>query len=228
MAEKVTAALFTVTGEAAGEVTLAPEVFGVEPNVPVMHQVVSAQRAAARSGSANTKTHSDVRGGGRKPWRQKGLGRARHGSIRSPQWRGGGVVFGPHPRDYSQRTPRKMKRLALRSALSARAAEGNIKVIEEFDWTEPKTGRAAELLVAIGAGGKALVVLGAGDAMAARSMRNLPEVNTLVAGQLNTYDVLWADTVIFTKETVGLASGRETFDVADDDFVREDGEGDES
>jgi large subunit ribosomal protein L4 len=228
VADKLTAPLFDSAGESAGELPLDPEVFGIEPNVPVMHQVVTAQRAAARSGSANTKTRSEVRGGGRKPWRQKGLGRARHGSIRSPQWRGGGVVFGPRPRDYSQRTPRKMKRLALRSALSARAAEGNVKVIETFDWSEPKTARAVEVLAAMGASGKTLVVLGAGDGTAERSMRNLPRVNTLAAGQLNTYDVLWADTVVFTKETVSLASGRAAFDVADDDFVREDGEGDES
>ena len=228
MADKVTAALFDSAGAAAGEVALDPEVFAIEPNVAVMHQVVTAQRAAARSGSASTKTRSEVRGGGRKPWRQKGLGRARHGSIRSPQWRGGGVVFGPHPRDYSQRTPRKMKRLALRSALSVRAAEGNIKVIEAFDWSEPKTARAVEVLEAMGVTGKVLVVLGAGDGTVVRSMRNLPQVNTLAAGQLNTYDVLWAETVVFTSETVGMASGRAAFEVADDDFVREDTEGDDS
>ena len=123
MADKVIAAVYTSAGVRAGEMTLDPAVFGIEPNVAVMHQVVTAQLAAARAGTADTKTRGEVRGGGKKPWRQKGLGRARQGSIRAPQFRGGGVVFGPHPRDYTQRTPKKMKRLALRSALSDRAAE---------------------------------------------------------------------------------------------------------
>jgi len=123
VADAPMAQTFSSAGEHTGEQALDPDIFGIEPNQAVMHQVVTAQRAAARSGTANTKTRAEVRGGGRKPWRQKGLGRARHGSIRSPQWRGGGVVFGPKPRSYAQRTPKKMKRLALISALSARAAE---------------------------------------------------------------------------------------------------------
>ena len=118
MAEKLTAELYSADGKVQGTIDLNPDIFGIEPNVPVMHQVVTAQLAAARAGSHSTKTRSEVRGGGRKPWRQKGLGRARHGSIRSPQWAGGGVAHGPKPRDYSQRTPKKMKRLALRSALN--------------------------------------------------------------------------------------------------------------
>ena len=147
MADRPTAELYTADGKQAGEVELNPEIFGIEPNTAVMHQVVSAQLAAARAGTHSTKTRAQVRGGGTKPWRQKGLGRARHGSIRSPQWIGGGVAHGPKPRDYSQRTPKKMKRLALRSALSARAADGRIKVVEDFDvWTEPKTKNAVSLL----------------------------------------------------------------------------------
>lgn len=225
MADKVTAALYTSAGEAAGEVVLDPAVFGIEPNVAVMHQVVTAQLAAARSGTADTKTRGEVRGGGRKPWRQKGLGRARQGSIRAPQFRGGGAVFGPHPRSYRQRTPKKMRRLALRSALSARAAEGQVKVVESFDWAEPKTKQAVALLAAMGVSGKALVVLGKGDEVVARSLANLPQVVLTETGRLATYDVLWADTLIFTRETVGAAGGPARFEVAGDDFVREEGVG---
>jgi large subunit ribosomal protein L4 len=220
--------VFTSAGSAAGETALDPEIFGIEPNVPVMHQVVTAQLAAARSGSANTKTRREVRGGGRKPWRQKGLGRARHGSIRSPQWRGGGVVFGPRPRDYGQRTPKKMKRLALRSALSARAAEEQIKVIDAFEWTEPKTKQAVALLEAAPIGPKALFVVGRSDVAAARSFRNLPQVGVITVDQINTYDVLWADTVVFTADTLQALSGGTSYEVADDDFVREDDEGSQS
>ena len=195
MAE-INAPLFSADGSQKGEVSLDASVFGIEPNIPVMHQVVTAQMAGARSGSASTKTRAEVRGGGRKPWRQKGLGRARHGSIRSPQWTGGGVAFGPKPRDYSQRTPKKMKKLALRGALSA-------------------------LLEAIDAGRKILVVLGAGDRVAELSFRNLPNVLTCEPGHLTTYDVLWAETLVFTSETLGSVTGLEKFDVADDDFVKE-------
>lgn len=227
MADARSAKVFTSAGAAAGEVTLDPAVFGVEPNVAVMHQVVTAQLAAARSGTARTKTRAEVRGGGAKPWRQKGLGRARHGSIRSPQWRGGGVVFGPVPRDYSQRTPKKMRRLALRSALSARAADGQVAVIDGFDWSEPKTKQAVALLEAAGIDGKALFVLARSDVNAARSLRNLPQIRVITVDQLNTYDVLWSDTVVFTSDTLA-AVGSTSYDVADDDFVREDDEGSES
>ena len=225
MADKVTAALYTSAGEAIGEVALDPAVFGNEPNVAVKHQVVTAQLAAARSGTADTKTRGEVRGGGKKPWRQKGLGRARQGSTRSPQWRGGGIVFGPHPRSYRQRTPKKMRRLALRSALSARAAEGQVKVVESFDWAEPKTKQAVALLKAMEVSGKTLVVLGKGDEVAARSLGNLPQVVLTETNRLATYDVLWADTLIFTRETVGMAGGPARFEVAEGDFVREEGDG---
>ena len=220
MAE-INAPLFSADGSQKGEVSLDASVFGIEPNIPVMHQVVTAQMAGARSGSASTKTRAEVRGGGRKPWRQKGLGRARHGSIRSPQWTGGGVAFGPKPRDYSQRTPKKMKKLALRGALSARASESEVKVIDAFDWAGPKTKHALSLLEAIDAGRKILVVLGAGDRVAELSFRNLPNVLTCEPGHLTTYDVLWAETLVFTSETLGSVTGLEKFDVADDDFVKE-------
>ncbi|MGH8935461.1 MAG: 50S ribosomal protein L4 [Acidimicrobiia bacterium] len=220
MAEKVQATLFSAEGEAKGEVALEAHVFGIEPNRPVMHQVVTAQLAAARSGTASTKTRSEVRGGGRKPWRQKGLGRARHGSIRSPIWSGGGVVFGPHPRDFGHRTPKKMKRLALRSALSARASEGRIKVVERFAWTTPRTKRATELLETIQAVGKVLVVVGSGDSVAERSFRNLEHVLVSRPDQLITYDVLWADNIVFTQDTLA-ALGTAGYDVSEEDFVRE-------
>ena len=227
MADTPTAKVYSDAGAETGEMALDPAVFGIEPNEAVMHQVVTAQLAAARSGTASTKTRSEVRGGGRKPWRQKGLGRARHGSIRSPQWRGGGVTFGPKPRSYAQRTPRKMKRLALRSALSVRAAADAVKVVESFGWDTPKTKDAVALVEAIGVEGKVLFVLGVGDVNTERSVRNLPWANAVAPGQLNTYDVLWADTVIFSGDAVSMAGAAAGFDPSDGDFVRED-EGGES
>ena len=218
---KLTAPLFDAAGKAKGEVTLESAVFGIEPNVPVMHQVVTAQLAAARAGTHNTKTRAEVRGGGRKPWRQKGLGRARHGSSRSPIWSGGGVAHGPKPRDYSQRTPKKMKRLALRSALSTRAAAGQVRVVDQFDWAEPKTKRAVGLLDAIDAGPKVLLVLGAGDGTARRSFRNLAGVVVNESGQVNTYDVIWADSVVFTSEALGRVMGQGDYSVGDEDFVKD-------
>jgi len=221
LADAPTALVYDAAGSQTGEMKLEPAFFGIEPNVAVMHQVVTAQLAALRSGSAKTKTRAEVRGGGRKPWRQKGLGRARQGSIRSPQWRGGGVVHGPQPRDYSQRTPKKMRRLALYSALSTRAAEGQVKVVDRIDWEHPKTKSAVALLAGMGADGKVAFVLSPSDRVAARSVRNLPNAIVIGPGQLNTYDILWADTVVFTAETVGMV-GASSFEVADDDFVRDD------
>ena len=205
MADRLTAELFTANGEQTGEVDLNPDIFGIEPNAAVMHQVVTAQLAAARAGTHSTKTRAEVRGGGRKPWRQKGLGRARHGSIRSPQWAGGGVAHGPKPRDYSQRTPKKMKRLALRSALSARAADARIKVVEDFDvWAEPKTKNAIALLEAMGITGKVLLLAEDHERTAIKSFRNIEGVIASNLGQANTYDVLWAETVIMSKGTLDL------------------------
>jgi len=188
-----------------------------------MHQVVTAQLAARRAGTHSTKTRGEVRGGGAKPWRQKGLGRARQGSIRSPQFIGGGVAHGPKPRDYSQRTPKKMKRLALRSALSARVAEGNVKVVETFDWAEPKTKQALAFLDALDAGRKVLLVLGRSDRIPERSFRNLRGVAIVEPGQLTTYDVLWADTLVFTTDTIGSVGGQATYDVTEVDFVEDAG-----
>lgn len=205
MAETLTADLYGADGTKQGTVDLNPDVFGITPNRAVMHQVVTAQLAAARAGTASTKTRAEVRGGGRKPWRQKGLGRARHGSIRAPQWAGGGVAHGPKPRDYSQRTPKKMRRLALRGALSDRAATGKIKVVETFDvWDAPKTKQAVALLDAMGIEGKVLLLAENHERVAIKSFRNLPAVIASNVGQANTYDVLWADTIIMSRGTLDL------------------------
>jgi len=220
----VKAPLYTSDGTSKGDIKLDAEVFGIEPNLAVLHQVITAQLAAKRSGTSSTKTRAEVRGGGRKPWRQKGLGRARQGSIRAPHWVGGGVAHGPKPRDYTQRTPKKMKRLALRSALSARAAEEAVMVIEDIDWSTPKTKQAITLLEAIGAGGKSLVVLGKLDGTAGRSFRNLPDVHLCEPGHLTPYDVLWADQVIFTSHTVGSVGRSSSYEVSDSDFVKDEGE----
>ena len=219
----VKARLFTSDGTSKGDIKLDADVFGIEPNLDVLHQVITAQLAARRSGTSSTKTRAEVRGGGRKPWRQKGLGRARQGSIRAPHWVGGGVAHGPKPRDYTQRTPKKMKRLALRSALSARASEEAVMVIEDIDWSTPKTKHAVTLLEAIGAGGKSLVVLGKLDGTAGRSFRNLPDVHLCEPGHLTPYDVLWADQVIFTSHTVGSVGRASSYEVSDSDFVKDDG-----
>lgn len=219
----IKAPLFKSDGATSGEIKLDAEVFGIEPNLDVLHQVVTAQLAAARGGNAATKTRGQVRGGGRKPWRQKGLGRARHGSTRSPSWVGGGVAHGPQPRDYTQRTPKKMKRLALRSALSARAAEAAIKVVDDIDWSSPKTKQAVQLLKAMDASGKTLVVLHQLDGSAAKSFRNLAEVRMVESGHLTAYDVLWSDQVVFTSHTVGSVGRTSKYEVSDSDFVKEDG-----
>lgn len=220
---EIKAPLFSRDGAEKGEVTLDAELFGIEPNVHVIHQVVTAQLAGRRRGTHSTKTRAEVRGGGRKPWRQKGLGRARHGSIRSPQWVGGGIAHGPKPRDYSQRTPKKMKRLALRSALSARASESAIKVVEDFGWDAPKTKSAAALLASIGVDGKVLVVLDKRDVNAQLAFRNIPSVRLAEAGHVTTYDVMWAEDLVFSASTVASLSNPAGFEVSDTDFVKEEG-----
>ena len=196
-------------GSSAGTVELDDAVFGLEPNVPVMHQVVVAQLAAARAGTQSTKTRSEARGGGAKPWAQKGTGRARAGSSRSPIWRGGGVALGPKPRKYTQKTPKKMVNLALRSALSDRAAEGKVLVVDSWGWDEPKTKDAKAALAALKTEGRVLVVLADGDAVAARSFRNLPEVQLIRARELNAYDVLVNDCVVFTQATLPSSAAAE-------------------
>ncbi|WP_020379229.1 50S ribosomal protein L4 [Candidatus Microthrix parvicella] len=187
------------SGSPSGSVELDDTLFGVEPNVAVMHQVVTAQLAARRKGTASTKTRAEVRGGGRKPWRQKGTGNARQGSIRAPHWRGGGVAHGPKPRSYAQRTPKKMKRLALASALSDRLADNRLLVLDGWGLDVPNTKSAKAALAALGAEGRILVVLGPDDGTAGRSLRNLPEVTLTDAGQVTTYDVLVSDYVIYTR-----------------------------
>jgi large subunit ribosomal protein L4 len=190
------------TGKKAGSVELDELYFGIEPNVAVMSQVVTAQLAARRAGTQSTKTRSEARGGGAKPWAQKGTGRARAGSSRSPIWRGGGVALGPKPRKYTQKTPKKMVRLALRSALSDRAAEGKVLVVDAWGWDAPKTKDAKAALAALGATGRVLVVLTDGDAVAARSFRNLPEVQVINSRELNAYDVLVNDCIVFTQDNL--------------------------
>ncbi len=189
-------------GAKAGTVTLDEATFGIEPNVPVMHQVVTAQLAARRSGTQSTKTRAEVRGGGAKPWKQKGTGRARAGSSRGPIWIGGGVAHGPKPRSYAQRTPKKMIRLALRSALSDRASEDQVIVIDEWAFDAPSTKGAVAALAALGAEGRVLVVLSRDDVFAAKSFRNLQHVHVVEVGELNTYDVLVSDFVVFTQATL--------------------------
>ncbi|MXW99494.1 MAG: 50S ribosomal protein L4 [Acidimicrobiaceae bacterium] len=207
----------TPNGRKVGEIVLDDSIFDVEPNIGVMHQVVTAQLAARRAGTHSTKGRAEVAGGGSKPWRQKGTGRARHGSIRSPQWRGGGAAHGPKPRDYRQRTPKKMKRLALASALSDRARSGSVIVVDRWRFDGPRTRDAVAALDAIGATGKVLVVLGDDDSDAQKSFRNLPPVHCLHYRELNTYDVLNSDVVVFTSDTVpgGRHAGGQGRDAAE-------------
>lgn len=189
-------------GAKSGTIELDENIFGIEPNVAVMHQVVNAQLAAKRSGTHSTKTRAEVRGGGAKPWKQKGTGRARAGSSRIPHWRGGGIALGPKPRDYSQRTPKKMKRLALRSALSDRAQSNSVYVVDAWDFETPSTKAAKTALEAIGTEGKVLVVTDAQDANTEKSFRNLSNVNVLSSDQLNVFDILVSDSIVFTKDNL--------------------------
>jgi large subunit ribosomal protein L4 len=190
----------TPEGTTSGSVDLPGEVFDVQVNVPLIHQVVVAQLAAARQGTHSTKTRGEVRGGGRKPYRQKGTGRARQGSIRAPQFVGGGVVHGPQPRDYSQRTPKKMKAAALRGALSDRARGGKVHVVSQFvSGDAPSTKGALAVLLAIASSRHVLVVAERTDAQTWKSLRNVDTVHLIAPGQLNTYDVLVSDDVVFTQ-----------------------------
>jgi large subunit ribosomal protein L4 len=196
----------TPDGKGGAQVELPEEIFGAKVNIPLMHQVVVAQEAAARQGTHATKTRGMVRGGGKKPYRQKGTGRARQGSLRAPQYAGGGTVHGPVPRSYAQRTPKKMKAAALRGALSDRAGHGRLAVVSAFvEGDEPSTSQALTVLrTAVGAVGArlsrpVLVVVSAAEDLARRSLRNVPRVRVLDSGQLNTYDVLACDHVVFTQ-----------------------------
>ena len=200
MADDRNVDVIDLKGKKAGSVVLPGSIFDVPTNIPRMHQVVVAQLAAARQGTHATKTRGDVAGGGKKPFRQKGTGNARQGSIRAPHFTGGGVVHGPQPRDYDQRTPKKMKQGALRSALSDRARADRIHVVTAlFEGEKPSTKAALAALRAIVEDRQALVVLERGNELTALSLRNVPEVHVLWADQLNTYDVLDADDIVFTQ-----------------------------
>jgi large subunit ribosomal protein L4 len=196
----VTIDVLDADGQVAGTALLPEELFGAQTNIPLIHQVVVAQLAAARQGTHDTKTRGEVSGGGKKPYKQKGTGRARQGSIRAPQFTGGGTVHGPTPRDYVQRTPKKMKVAALRGALSDRARHGRVHVVSGLvDGDVPATKAAAQALARISERRNLLVVVERDDELTWRSVRNLPEVHALVPDQLNTYDVLCADDVVFTR-----------------------------
>jgi large subunit ribosomal protein L4 len=206
MSEVTTVSVVTPSGQGGADVELPGEIFGAKVNIPLIHQVVVAQEAAARQGTHATKTRGEVRGGGKKPYRQKGTGRARQGSLRAPQYAGGGTAHGPVPRSYEQRTPKKMKAAALRGALSDRASHGRLAVVSAFvENGEPSTAGALTVLrTAIGEAGArlqrpVLVVLAAGDEVTRKSLRNIPRVQVLDSGQLNTYDVLACDHVVFTQ-----------------------------
>jgi large subunit ribosomal protein L4 len=205
----------TVAGTKAGTIELPEDLFGIVPNLAVLHQVVTAQLAHRRAGSHSTKTRAEVSGGGAKPWRQKGTGRARHGSIRAPQWRGGGIAHGPKPRTYAQRTPKKMVRLALCSALSDRAAEKRIKVIDTWDIDEPKTTRALEVLETLGLRPpgerppRVLLVLDRSEHAVWKSFRNLgARVQIVLPDELNAYDVIVNDWLVFSRTTLDAAVTR--------------------
>jgi large subunit ribosomal protein L4 len=210
-AKALKATVIDGSGSSSGSVDLPETLFGGDVNVPVMHQVVTAQLAAARSGTAHTKTRSEVRGGGTKPWRQKGTGRARHGSIRSPIWVGGGTVFGPRKnRNYTLRVNKKMRKIALRSALSDKASNGRVWVLDGF--SEAKTKAAAACLAAAEIDGKVLVVLDPNDEGATtvdRAFRNLDAVAFSLVGAVSTYDVLVADHLVFTRSAYDRFAGSE-------------------
>jgi large subunit ribosomal protein L4 len=196
-------------------IELSDDIFGIEPNSAVMHQVVTAQLAGKRAGTHSTKTRAEVRGGGAKPWRQKGTGRARQGSIRSPHWRGGGVAHGPKPRDYSQRTPKKMVKLALRSALSDRASDGKLMVVDEWGIDAPRTKDGLKLLEALGFREKGeraprvLLVLFRTEEVVWKSLRNLGErVQIVLPEEINTYDVLVNDWLVFSKSSLDTVVAR--------------------
>jgi large subunit ribosomal protein L4 len=212
-----------ISGTTAGTVELPDELFGIVPNLAVLHQVVTAQLAHRRSGTSSTKTRAEVAGGGAKPWRQKGTGRARQGSIRSPQWRGGGIAHGPKPRDYSQRTPKKMVRLALRSALSDRADSKRIKVIDAWGIDEPKTARAVEVLDDLGLRPKGerlpriLLVLDRSEHAVWKSFRNLGDhVQIVLPEELNAHDVILNDWIVFSRATLESAVARYSPSAPDD------------
>ncbi|TRM11170.1 50S ribosomal protein L4 [Lentibacillus cibarius] len=198
-------ALLKQDGSQAGDVNLNDAVFGIEPNTHVLHEAVVMQRASMRQGTHKVKNRSEVRGGGSKPWRQKGTGRARQGSIRSPQWVGGGTVFGPTPRSYSYKLPKKVRRLALRSALSSKVKEDNLCVLDNITIDAPKTKEVKNMLAALDADTKALIVTEEEDVNIARSANNLPNVHVLTVKEVNVLDLLQHDKLIITKDAAEKA-----------------------
>ncbi|MGI6225163.1 MAG: 50S ribosomal protein L4 [Peptococcales bacterium] len=194
-------ALYNKEGSQIGEIQLSDEIFGIEPNESVVHEAVVMQQASLRRGTSSTKSRGEVRGGGRKPWRQKGTGRARVGTIRSPLWRGGAIIFGPKPRDYNYSIPKKKRRLALKSVLSAKVLDGELIVVDEINLEQPKTKEMVKILNALNAE-KALVVTAELDETVSKSARNIPGVMPLFVSALNVYDLLTHDKLILTKEAV--------------------------
>ena len=194
--------VYNILGEQVGEMELKDTVFGIEVNEHVLYEVVKNQLANRRQGTQSAKTRAEVRGGGRKPWRQKGTGRARQGSIRAPHWVGGGVAFAPKPRDYSYKVPKKVKRLAIKSALSSKVLNDEMIVLEELKLEEPKTKEMAKILANIKASKKALIVMDEKDINVIKSAKNIPNVQTALVNTLNVYDILKFDTFIITKDAV--------------------------
>lgn len=195
-------ALFNVSGAEVGEIELADSVFGIEPNKYVLHDAVVMQQASLRQGTHKVKGRSEVRGGGRKPWKQKGTGRARQGSIRAPQWKGGGVVFGPTPRSYAYKLPKKVRRLAIRSALSSKVIDKDIIVLDQLTMAQPKTKEFMNILQNLKVDRKALIVAASFDEQVVLSTRNIPGVKFVAADGINVLDVLGYDKLIITKEAV--------------------------
>jgi len=192
----------TAAGKDSGNMQLAASGFGVQPNVPLIHPVVNAQFAHRRAGTQSTKTRSEVSGGGTKPFKQKGTGGARQGSTRAPHYSGGAVALGPKPRKYGQRTPKKMIKLALASALSDRVNEGRVVVVDDWSFSAPSTKSALAALKALGVSGSVLVVVGANDSNVEKSFRNLHDAQVITQAELNAYDVLCNEWVVFTKSTL--------------------------
>lgn len=198
-------ALYNQTGSQVGDVELSEAVFGIEPNTHVLHETVLMQQASLRQGTHAVKNRSEVRGGGRKPWRQKGTGRARQGSIRSPQWVGGGTVFGPTPRSYSYKLPKKVRRLALKSALSSKVVENNLFVLESITVDAPKTKEIVKVLEGLNVNEKALIVTAETDVNVVRSANNIPGIKVLTVSEVNVLDLLTHDKLIITKDAVEKA-----------------------
>jgi len=194
--------LLNQSGENVGNIDLNDQIFGIEPNEHALHQVVTAQRASMRQGTHNTKTRGEVRGGGRKPWRQKGTGRARHGSIRSPIWTGGGTTFGPRPRSYKKKINRKVRLLALKSALSSKLQKDSLFVLEDLSFEAPKTKKMVEVLNSLSVGNKALIILPEYDENVARSANNIPGATVRTVDGASVYDIITSDALITTKRAV--------------------------